>query len=167
MVQCRECGTDVQDDFRFCPYCSQAIEQDVSTVNLQDSVVIGDVNIHQPQKNDITNCSVCDSGNVILLRCVECNEGFCELCNPQCRLELIGAKFRISNFAPVKQIRHAAIKLNKFDSGRGNGTYCSDCVALKQIKIAEKSAALSYGWWFTTKISEIEGYFGMIFSPDQ
>ena len=137
-----------------------------STLNINDSVVMGDVNIQQTQENKIPSCSTCKSSNVILFRCAECNEGFCQLCNPKCRLELIPAKFRISNFAPVKQINPAAIKLNKFDSGRGNGNYCAGCVALKQIEVSEKCASLSWAWWGTTRISDMEDFFGMMISPD-
>ena len=58
MPFCRECGKEVQEDWITCPYCSQIIGAPAQSMNMQDSVVAGDITnttiINQSQSSDKT-----------------------------------------------------------------------------------------------------------------
>ena len=93
MPFCRECGKEVQADWVSCPYCSQTIGPPVSLMNVQDSVVSGDVNITQNVGNTNTNCTNCNSSGSVQVACSSCKEmAYCEVCSEsvaQVRQELI------------------------------------------------------------------------------
>ena len=129
MPFCRECGKEVEDDWVSCPYCSTALVNFISAMNLQDSAVSGDVNITQNIQDVNTSCNSCDSTNVILMSCkaVDCRTEFCELCHPMCRI--IG------------------VSESRFDSGKGEGNFCNTCLsyeileAKKRLNQSEKAKA--------------------------
>ncbi|MBT5183921.1 MAG: zinc ribbon domain-containing protein [Euryarchaeota archaeon] len=119
MPFCHECGKEVQDDWVSCPYCSTALVSFMSAMNLQDSVVSGDVNITQNIQDVTTSCNSCNSTNVIMMSCKadDCRTKFCELCHPMSRI--IG----------LKEVR--------FDSGKGEGNFCNTCLS-NEIMLAKK-----------------------------
>ena len=43
MPFCRECGKEVQDDWKTCPYCSADISYSTQSLSLNDTVVMGDL----------------------------------------------------------------------------------------------------------------------------
>ena len=46
MAFCKECGKEVQDEWKTCPHCSCSLEGSSQNVSLQDSVVMGDIKIN-------------------------------------------------------------------------------------------------------------------------
>ena len=87
MPFCHECGKEVQDDWVTCPFCSKSIgppsdnTMDVQ-MNVQDSVVAGDVNITQNVGSNQSECPICNAKNVEIYTCikVDCDESFCAVC---------------------------------------------------------------------------------------
>ena len=79
-----------------------------SPINITDSVVLGDV--HQ---NMGAECPSCSASNVRVMKCQEkqCSTRFCELCHADCR--------------------YSGGSLLRFDSGKGLGPFCSECLAVK------------------------------------
>ena len=122
MPFCRDCGSKVNDSMKFCPECGSTQEVHNSTqsanIEVQDSVISGDVNIIQ--NTGSSQCSSCNASNVIVMECSDenCNTSFCELCHPKCRL----AEDNLS--------------VLNFDSGRGSGPFCTNC--LMSIRNNEK-----------------------------
>lgn len=43
MSFCRECGKEVQDDWKTCPHCSCSLTESSQSISIQDSVVSGDL----------------------------------------------------------------------------------------------------------------------------
>jgi len=102
---------------------------------ISDSVVTGDVNISQNVVADSRLCQQCSAGNVVLLKCTECSESFCELCNPQCHV-VTGSK--ICDSVPLltrleknwnSEILPSAPKdtWTRYDENKGSGPYCQSC----------------------------------------
>ena len=46
MPFCRECGKEIQDDWKTCPFCSASIGAQTSSVTVQDGVIAGDVTVN-------------------------------------------------------------------------------------------------------------------------
>jgi hypothetical protein len=96
-------------------------------IGISDSVVIGDVhqnvtNIKQHIDSGIS-CPKCHARNVRMFDCLtlNCAEVFCEICHPLCRLYKQGA--------------------SRFDSGKGTGPFCNECMSAKEKAIMEAAAA--------------------------
>jgi hypothetical protein len=92
--------------------------EEIPVVDISDSVIMGDV-----QQNILKTdeCSSCSSSNVKVLKCQEkqCTSiNFCELCHLNCRYEM-GEVWR-------------------FDSGRGAGPFCSECLSAKIVSYNEQ-----------------------------
>jgi len=92
---------------------------DESSMNISDSVIMGDVS----QKFS-TSCPSCNATNVIIMSCNRdtCSTQFCQICHPDCRLD-------------YPEIR-------RFDSGLGSNPLCNKCIIIEinQIKNKEKEA---------------------------
>jgi len=72
MPFCRECGKQVEDGWVTCPYCPQPIGPPNSAMlGVQDSVIVGDINIGNDQKLECPNCM---SIGAPIITCKECNE---------------------------------------------------------------------------------------------
>ena len=64
-----------------CPYCSQAIGPPVSAMNVQDSVVSGDVNITQNVVDSSPPCAICHSQGSTQTACKSCRGiAWCTVC---------------------------------------------------------------------------------------
>ena len=74
MPFCRECGKQVEDDWVSCPFCSQPIGPPASAMlGVQDSVVMGDINISK-SGGEATPCNNCSASGSVKLACVDCKE---------------------------------------------------------------------------------------------
>jgi hypothetical protein len=91
-------------------------------MNVQDSVVSGDVNITQNVGDSGNNCQSCNSENVRLMTCIskKCSASFCELCHPNSRI--------------------LGTLESRFDSGEGKGNFCEKCLSEK-IKLTKEKEA--------------------------
>ena len=87
-----------------------------SPLNISDSVVMGDV------QQNITNttCPACGASNVRVMKCqdVNCESKFCEICH--------------------KNSRHLGWERLSFDSGKGDGPYCSVHLDIKVLPYEEE-----------------------------
>jgi len=99
MPFCRECGKEIQDDWRICPYCESRIgppsDQESSSQStnmlLQDSVIAGDVTttINDPDSistavQEATRCPHCDSSGVTIISCSGCDSmAYCSICQEE------------------------------------------------------------------------------------
>ena len=43
MPFCRECGKEVQEDWKTCPHCSISLTESSQSISIQDSAVGGDI----------------------------------------------------------------------------------------------------------------------------
>jgi len=87
-------------------------------IDISDSVIMGDV---QQNILKIDECPNCSATNVKVLKCQDkrCTTiKFCELCHLNCRYEM-GNVLR-------------------FDSGRGAGPFCSECLSVKIFAHGER-----------------------------
>ena len=99
MPFCRDCGKEIQDDWRLCPYCESRIgppsDQESSSQStnmlLQDSVIGGDVTttINDPDSistavQEATRCPHCDSSGVTIISCSGCDSmAYCSICQEE------------------------------------------------------------------------------------
>jgi hypothetical protein len=99
MPFCRECGKEVQDDWKLCPYCESRIgppsEQNSSSqsadILLQDSVMTGDVTttINDPKSistavQEASKCPHCASSGVTIISCSGCDSmAYCSICQEE------------------------------------------------------------------------------------
>tara|TARA_B100001741_G_scaffold300471_1_gene287765 strand:+ start:91 stop:624 length:534 start_codon:yes stop_codon:yes gene_type:complete len=90
MPFCRECGKQVEDDWVSCPFCSQPIGPPASAMlGLQDSVVMGDINISK-SGGEPTSCSNCGASGSVKLACSKCKSHCtCEVCVDDFRNKLV------------------------------------------------------------------------------
>jgi hypothetical protein len=84
MPFCRECGLEVQPNWKFCPNCN--CEQDGQVI-VTDGVVAGDINYSKTVTNikNVTlnkaECVQCNStGNITLKKCQTCEINLCSDC---------------------------------------------------------------------------------------
>lgn len=120
------------------------------TTSINDSVVTGDVVISQNVVADSNLCQQCSAGNVVLLKCTECPESFCELCNPLCH---VITKYKICETVTFEDMRKRTRNPRYYDAGfddglpnapddtwfrfdenKGLGPFCESCKELFQIK---------------------------------
>lgn len=90
MPFCRECGKQVEDDWVTCPFCSQPIgPPDSAILGVQDSVVMGDINISKSGEEP-TSCSNCGAAGSVKLACSKCrNHCTCVVCVDDFSNELV------------------------------------------------------------------------------
>jgi len=114
MSFCRECGKQVEDDWVSCPFCSQPIGPPASgMLDVQDSVVLGDINIGNSQNLE---CSNCMSVGAPIIACTECSElCACTLCNDE-YLELLSAQL-FGEFESSK-LNETELKINCLDCAK-------------------------------------------------
>jgi len=95
MPFCRECGKKVEDDWVSCPFCSQPIGPPASAIlGVQDSVVMGDINISK-SGGEPTSCSNCGAAGSVKLACVDCKEHcICEKCEERYLKNLFSMPFQ-------------------------------------------------------------------------
>lgn len=87
MPYCRECASEIQEDWKFCPQCNSS--QQTASVSVQDGVIAGDVTIGDNITN-ITNqeieCPQCNTAGAIIIHQCQgnisstCLEKVCESC---------------------------------------------------------------------------------------
>ncbi len=89
-------------------------------MNISDSVVLGDIQ----QNITDTTCPACDATNVRVMKCqdVDCESKFCEICH--------------------KDSRHLKWDRMSFDSGKGEGPYCSTHLDAKILTHEEEKARI-------------------------
>ena len=93
---------------KFCPVCGTAQGRHSIVATIQDSAVVGDVNITQISGKNST-CEICNASN-LGMNCIKCSTPICEICNPYCRV--------------YGETKH------RFDSGKGTGPFCAQCVII-------------------------------------
>ena len=93
MPFCQSCGCSIEQSWKFCPNCNTPLNYQISSdqaaLEMNDSVIAGDVTITQ-QSTNITqqtlNCQSCGSeGHIILKPCrrFDCSKKACEKCREQ------------------------------------------------------------------------------------
>jgi hypothetical protein len=131
MPFCRECGKDIQEDWKVCPHCEVSLSpsdketsSQSASVLVQDGVIGGDLNISQIEGGS-NKCSSCKAENVRVMSCQEggCATVFCELCHPLCRWSYTKGS-------------------TKFDSGDGGGPYCERCLFQKKKRSVHREKSL-------------------------
>ena len=97
MPFCRECGTEVSATMKFCPECLAPQVTHSVTANVQDSVVAGDVNIHQTKD---VECPSCQAINIPIFVCKgeKCELRICDECSGQFRLPPASSVFSVLEF---------------------------------------------------------------------
>jgi hypothetical protein len=101
-------------------------EDSSQSVDLRDSVVVGDIhqNVYLTQTE---TCPTCHTSNVKVIRCTSsnCRETFCEVCHPRCRFDGFDAK--------------GSMRLEFFSSGIGESPLCKVHLdALQQTSSTQK-----------------------------
>ena len=143
MPFCRECRKEVQEDWVTCPYCSKSIGPPLDNtmdvqMNVQDSVVAGDVNIIQNVNSNQGECPICGSKNVEIYSCIkeDCKESFCTVCTRYCYispnpkyLKEIKQKGKRSGLKRSRYERYATRLLSSDPIYRySKGPFCQKCV---------------------------------------
>jgi hypothetical protein len=109
-----------------------------ANVSLQDSVITGDVTISHNINEGGNECPNCKSTNVKVMICKhsDCSRKFCELCNSKCRVSIfqtpsMADEFDISSSIIAPNVNY--INTHNFDSGDGEGMFCSACIDQIQV----------------------------------
>ena len=145
MPFCRECGKAVEEDWVTCPYCSQAIGPPASAMHVQDSIVSGDVNIVQNVGDTGKPCQSCGAQNVRIMSCSDCINQFCEICEPDCKVETLTEEIDCfnqdldSSTSSFNLVEVERLSLNRFDSSIGAAPLCKACISQMEKMIEEKN----------------------------
>ena len=93
MPFCRECGKEVQDDWKTCPHCSCSLTESSQSISIQDSAVGGDVVINDSKAissavQSASKCVSCGSKGVTQIACSKCKEmSHCNVCESELDVE--------------------------------------------------------------------------------
>lgn len=121
---------------KFCPECEASQGRQSIVATIQDSAVVGDVNITQISGRNST-CEICNASN-LGMNCIKCSTPICEICNPYCRV--------------YGETKH------RFDSGKGAGPFCAQCVIIwiNDIRTKEELRYIAYQNKLATEKAEAE-----------
>ena len=187
MPFCRECGKQVEDDWVSCPFCSQPIGPPASAMlGVQDSVVMGDINISK-SGGESTPCSYCGASGSVKLACVDCKEHCtCDKCENRYLKNLFSDSYEFlfsfdsglmtdGTISPDVRIRcktcyvvHAETKCKKtcshclrkfepFNDVDYNNIHCNKCTKLiEEIESAEKIAWKKKLSSYESNLTELE-----------
>jgi hypothetical protein len=150
MPFCRECGKEVQDDWKLCPYCESSVdppsEQNSSSQStnmlLQDSVIAGDVTttINDPSSistavQEASKCPHCDSSGVTIISCSGCDSmAYCSICREEVfeeRRSKIGRNSVEYFEEEITKERYCDKCYDQTMSNRDDLEYCADCGELE------------------------------------
>ena len=109
MPFCRDCGKEVQEDWKTCPHCSISLTESSQSISIQDSAISGNVSINNP--TSIYSPTTIHSTVQSELKCVSCgSKGATQIACSICR-----------------KMAHCEICVSEQNDERRNRRICKDC----------------------------------------